>query len=71
MKDLAMKFLGLECVVSTLDSHSTIGTVREVSDAGILLEREDSMEIVNFSYIVRIREYPKTKNGKKKSVFVG
>lgn len=70
MKDLAMRFLGKECIVYTLNSQ-TIGTVREVSDAGILLEKEDSVEIVNLSYTVRIREYPKTKNGKKKSVFVG
>ena len=34
----------------------------------LLLEGKDSNEIINLDFIVRIREFPKNKKGKKKSV---
>jgi len=35
-----------------------------------LIEKSGTLEAVNFDFIVRIREYPKNKNGKKKSVIL-
>lgn len=67
MFELAQKFLEKECIVYTFNTQVT-GTVKEVKEGGILLKKEDSEEIINFDYIVRIREYPRGKNGKKKSV---
>ena len=67
MFELAQKFLEKECIVYTFNAQVT-GTVKEVKEGGILLKKEDSEEIINFDYIVRIREYPRGKNGKKKSV---
>ncbi len=67
MIELARSFIGKECIVYTFNSQIT-GVVKEVSDGGLLLESNKTREIINLDFVVRIREYPKNKNGKKKSV---
>lgn len=67
MYELAQSFIGKECIVYTFNSQLT-GTIRQVNEGGILLEKSGEQEAVNFDFIVRIREYPRNKNGKKKSV---
>ena len=67
MKELAQKFIGKECLVYTFNNQVT-GTLIEVTDGAILLDNGKDTEAVNMDYVVRIREYPKNKNGKKKSV---
>lgn len=68
MYELAQKFIGKECLIYTFNSSQLTGVIKEVNEGGILLENEDTLEAVNFDFIVRIREYPRKKNGKKKSV---
>lgn len=69
MFELAQKFIGKECIIYTFNSQ-IIGTITEVNEGGILIEKSGTLEAVNFDFIVRIREYPKNKNGKKKSVIL-
>ena len=69
MLELAKNFLGKECVIYTFNSQLT-GIIKQVNEGGILLEKSDAIEAVNFDFIVRIREYPKNKKGKKKSVIL-
>ena len=68
MFELAKTFIGMECVVYTLNSEQLTGVIKEVSEGAILLEKGQNRQIVNLDYITRIREYPKDKKGKKKSV---
>ncbi len=67
MYELAQNFIGKECIIYTFNSQLT-GTINQLSEGGIILEKDGTKEAVNFDFIVRIREYPKKKNGKKKSV---
>ena len=71
MKDLAKQFIGKECIVYTvMSSDSGIqGTIKEVTDGGIIVEKKDGIEAVNLEYITRIREWPRNANGKKKQIF--
>ena len=69
MFELAQKFLNNECIIYTFNSQIT-GIIKQVNEGGILIEKNGALEAVNFDYIVRIREYPKNKNGKKKSVIL-
>lgn len=69
MYELAQKFVGKECIIYTFNSQLE-GTLKEVNEGGILIERANGVEAVNFDFIVRIREYPRNKNGKKKSVVI-
>ena len=69
MVELAKNFLGKECVIYTFNSQLT-GVIKEVNNGGILIEKSGNIEAVNFDFIVRIREYPRNKNGKKKSIIV-
>jgi hypothetical protein len=67
VNDLAKKFIDKECIIYTFNAQ-IIGIVKEVTEKALLLEGKDSNEIINLDFIVRIREFPKNKKGKKKSV---
>lgn len=67
MIELAKRFMEKECIIYTFNSQLT-GTIKEVSEGAILIENNNSTEALNLDYIVRIKEYPRKKNGKKKSM---
>lgn len=71
MKELAMQFIGEECLIYTITSSSgnIQGVIKEIDDGGMIIEKESGeREIINLDFVTRIRQYPKKKNGKKKSV---
>ena len=67
MVELAKNFVEKECIVYTFQSQIS-GVIKEVSNGAILLNNNGTVEMINLDFVVRIREYPKKKNGKKKSV---
>ena len=69
MRELAKRFVNKECVIYSFDSnHQFDGVIKEVTDGAILLEKDGKVEAINLDFVIRIREYPRNKNGKKKSV---
>jgi len=69
MKELAKRFIDKECLITAFDSnHQFEGIIKEVSDSAILVEKKEAVEAINLDFVIRIREYPKNKKGKKKSV---
>ena len=68
MKELAKRFVGKECIINTMNSSQLTGTVKEVTDGAVLLDSNGDLEAINIDYIMRLREYPRKKNGKKKSI---
>lgn len=67
MFELSKKFIGKECIIYTLNAQ-IIGVIKEVSDSAILIDNKNSTEIVNLDYIIRLREFPRNKKGRKKSI---
>ena len=68
MKELAKRFMNKECVIYSFDSnHQFDGVIKEVTDGAILLEKDGKVEAINLDFVIRIREYPRNKKGKKKS----
>lgn len=69
MIELAKRFIGKECIIYAFDSgHQFDGVIKEVSDGAILIEKNGEIEAINLDFVIRIREYPRDKKGKKKSV---
>lgn len=68
MKELAKRFIGKECLIYTFSGNQYEGIIKEVTDGAILIEKTGENEAINLDYVVRIREFPKNKKGKKKSV---
>ena len=68
MLTLAKTMVGKECLIYTFNGTQITGVIAEVSDGAIRVDREKESEIVNLDFVVRIREFPRKKNGKKKSV---
>lgn len=71
MKELAQKFIGKECLVYTVasESSSVSGVIKEVTENGLLIEKDGNMQAVNLEYVTRIREWPRNAKGKKKTFF--
>ena len=67
MLELAKRFIGEECLIYTFNSQLS-GVIKEVSEGAVLVESNNTLEVINLDFIVRIREYPRKKNGKKKSI---
>ncbi len=63
--DMLKAYIGKECVVYVLDKYVS-GTVEAVNDNWLNIKTQDGLEMINIEYIVRIKEYPLDKNGKKK-----
>ena len=71
MKELAVRFIDKECLIYSFDgSHQYEGVIKEVTDGAILIEKDGKCEAINLDFIMRIREYPRNKSGKKKSVIL-
>lgn len=71
MEEFAKQFIGKECIVYVAEysSAGVNGVIKEVSSGAVLVEDANGgVQVVNLDYITRIREYPRNKNGKKKSV---
>ncbi len=69
MNELAKRFIGKECIIYSFDgNHQYEGIIKEVIDGAILIEKDGKSEAISLDFVIRIREYPKNKNGKKKSV---
>ena len=71
MTELVKKFIGKEVIIYTMNSSSEqiSGTLGEISGDWITVENMNGgQEIINLEYVTRIREYPRNKNGKKKSI---
>lgn len=69
MTELIKNYIGKECIVYAFESQIT-GTVKEVTDKAVLMECKDGTQVINTDFIVRVREYPRDKNGKKKTIIV-
>lgn len=52
----------------TSTDSSIQGTVKDVTDGGIVLEKDGNVEAVNLEYVTRIREYPRNAKGKRKTI---
>lgn len=70
MKELAKGFVGKECIIYTFNSQIEPAVIKEISDGAVLVERNGTLEAVNLDFVTRIREYPRKKNGKKKSIIL-
>ena len=68
MVELAKKFIEKDCIIYSFNGTQYMGVIKEVSNNALLIENEGKSEVLNLDFIVRIREYPKDKKGKKKSV---
>lgn len=72
MKELAQKFIGKDCLVYTIasDASSVKGTIKEITDNGLLIEADGNLQAINLEYVTRIREWPRKKSGKKKEIIL-
>lgn len=71
MVELTKQFIGKDCLIYAFDSnHQFDGVIKEVSDNAILIEKNEKIEAINLDFVIRIREYPTDKKGKKKSIIL-
>ncbi len=60
-------YIGKDCIVYTLNSQVN-GVVKEVRDGWVLIDNGKDIDAVNLEYVVRVRQYPKNKKGKRAAI---
>ena len=67
MTELIKSYIDKECIIYAFETQIT-GVIKQVTDKAVLIECKDGTQVINTDFIVRVREYPRDKNGKKKSI---
>lgn len=68
MSSLIEGYLGKECIIYIMDEAEVTGTIRAIEDGWISVDNGKEMQAVNLDFVARVREHPRDKNGKKKTV---
>ncbi len=69
MLELLGKYLNMDCIIYLIVGSRVDGIIKEISENGVVLEHLDGTTgVINLEYIVRVREFPKNKDGKRKMV---
>lgn len=70
MNEVFNRYIGKDCIIYLSNSASNVVECRVngVADNWLTVETKDGAEIFNIDYIIRIKEHPVNKKGKKKSV---
>ncbi len=69
------RFVGKEVIVYTVSNGLATGgliecTLDEIGDGWLRIKQEnDNESILNIDNVIRVRDYPRNKNGKKKMIF--
>ena len=67
MTELIKRYIGCDCLIYTMNGSNLSGVITEMADGWISVDNGTGIEAVNLDYIVRIRNYPTNKQGKRKS----
>jgi len=70
MNEIFQKYIDKDCVIyiSNGTSSAIEAKVSSVTDNWLSVQTKDGEEAINIDYIVRIKEHPLTKSGKKKTI---
>lgn len=61
MFELAKRFIEKECIIYAFDGNQYNGTIKEVTEGAILIEKKGSAEAINLNFVVKIKEIVKCK----------
>jgi hypothetical protein len=61
MFELAKRFIEKECIIFAFDGNQYNGTIKEVTEGAILIEKKGSAEAINLNFVVKIKEIVKCK----------
>lgn len=67
------RFLNEECLVyvtyATMNGSILEGVITEIGDGWLrMTDKAETESIINLDNVIRVREYPRNKNGKKKII---
>lgn len=68
MQELAKRFIGKDVLLYLISDGNIDGILKEVIDNAVVIEKDGKENVVNLDYVIRMREYPVGKNGKRKSI---
>ncbi len=65
--EMLSAYIGQECIIYLMSGQVT-GVIESVQDGWLRVKGQQDTDLVNLSYVSRIRRYPRKKNGKKVGV---
>ena len=68
MNELISGFVGKDCIVyiSASSGTSINGVITSLNENWIIVKTAGGEEVINLDYVIRVKEHPVGKNGKKK-----
>lgn len=60
--------IGKDVLINMVASGTIDGILKEVVGNAVVVEKDGDENVVNLDYVIRLREYPKNKKGKRKTV---
>ena len=67
MLELAKRFINKDCIIHLYDGSQCCGVIKETTDNAMLIEEKGELIAINLEFVTKIKEFPKNKNGKRKS----
>lgn len=68
MTELVKDFIGKDCAIYTMNDQ-VCGIIESVDEKWLVLNDNGHKSIVNSEYIIRVKEIPHNKNGKRKALY--
>lgn len=70
MNEMINGFVGKDCIVFIAASSGTgvNGVITSVNENWITVKTVNGEEVINLDYVIRVKEHPVRKNGKKKKI---
>ena len=70
MNELISGFVGKDCIVyiSASSGTSINGVITSLNENWITVRASGIDEVINLDYVIRVKEYPVGKNGKRKKI---
>lgn len=68
MNDAIMRFVGKDCLIycGAGFGENVSGVIEDIAGDWITVKTKGGIETVRIDYVTRIREYPKSKNGRRR-----
>lgn len=70
MNELISCFVGKDCIVyiSASSGANVNGVITSLNENWITVKTAGGEEVINLDYVIRVKEHPVGKNGKKKMI---
>lgn len=71
MNEIIKNYIGKDCIIYNMNGEQITGIITSAVDGWITVQEpsKEDVQAINLDYVIRVREFPYDKNGKRKSFY--